>query len=408
MKILMISDFYPPYLGGAERAVADLSHELSVRGHDVEVATLWYEGLARREYDGAVLVHRLSGVTGRLPFLYRQAERQFHPPFPDPLLALQLRRLIAATQPAIVHGHTWMLFSALPLQASLGFPVVATLHDYALICPKKNLLYREETPCEFGLSTHCLRCAPDLYGRAKGWAVTAGLPAGRAWLHGVHTFTAISTYVEEVHRRDPMLRDYRINTIPNFVPDALLQTAPGAPLEDLPPEYVLFVGQLSRHKGVQVLLDAYARLRTDVPLVLIGTVKPDSPPFPESVIVLRDMPHEAIIRAMDHCRFVVSPAIWPEPFGLVTIEAMARGRAVIASGLGGALDIVQDGVTGRLTPVGDVEALRGAIQALLDAPHTAARMGSAGRARCEAHFSSSAVIGQFEALYMAARVEGNA
>src|SRR5260370_3263851 len=120
-------------------------------GQRVEVATLWSDGLGRRECDGAVVVHRLEGTTQRLPFLYKQAGRPFHPPLPDPLLTRRLGRLVTHLQPDVVHGHSWMMFSALPLRRTAGFAAVATLNAYALLCPKKTLLYRERPPCQYEL-----------------------------------------------------------------------------------------------------------------------------------------------------------------------------------------------------------------------------------------------------------------
>lgn len=396
----MVSDFYPPHRGGAERAVADLSAELSARGHDVSVATLWHEGQPRQGCDGAVRLHRLQGGVQRLPFLFSQAQQRFHPPAPDPALAVALRALLARERPDVVHGHTWMMLSALPLRRAYRFATVATLHDYALLCPKKTLLYEERTPCCHQLSAHCLRCAPQHYGAAKALVTTAGLAASRPAYRGVDAFVAISSYIAEQHVRRGLLPRQRIRTIPNFVRDDVAWGPPGPPLPQLPRDYMLFVGALGRHKGLEVLFDAYARLDSPLPLVLIGSVRPDTPAtLPPGVMMLPGLPHGEVIRAMDHCRFLVSPALWPEPFGLVAVEAMARGKAVVASRAGGLLDIVQDGQTGLLVAPGDAEELAQALRTLGGDPALAARMGQRGQARCAAHFSAGTVIESFLELY---------
>jgi glycosyltransferase involved in cell wall biosynthesis len=386
LSILMVSDFYPPHLGGAERAVADLGAELSERGHRVWVATLWHESLARRERDGLVEVHRLQGMAGRLPFLHSRPDRPFHPPIADPLLSRQLRGLIARLKPDVVHGHTWMFCSALPHRRALGFAAVATLHDYALLCPKKTLMHLEERPCPYHLGLRCPGCARRHYGTAKGLVTTAALWAGRGAYRGVDTFIAISSYMAEMHARDAALAPARIVTIPGFVRDELLRRPAGPPLPDLPAEYML--------------LDAYRRMETSVPLVLIGPRQPDAPAsLPPGVVVRPGSGHDEIIRAMDHCRFLVSPALWPEPFGLVAIEAMARGKALVASRAGGALDIVRDGETGLLVSPGDAQALAHAMRNLLGRPALAARLGRSGAARCAACFSAGAVVPTIEEVY---------
>ena len=174
----------------------------------------------------------------------------------------------------------------------------------------------------------------------------------------------------------------------------------GERLPGLPDDYMLYVGILGAHKGVHVLLDAYADLHSDLPLVLIGPRRPDTPTaLPPNVMVLPGLPHRDVIRAMDHCRFLVSPALWPEPFGLVTLEAMARGKAVIASRAGGVLDIVNDRETGLLVTPGDRQDLTAALRALLDDPPRAERMGRAGAARCAAHFVADAVIPRIVHVY---------
>jgi glycosyltransferase involved in cell wall biosynthesis len=102
---------------------------------------------------------------------------------------------------------------------------------------------------------------------------------------------------------------------------------------------------------------------------------------------------------MDHARFVVSPSLVPETFGLVNVEAMARGKAVIASRLGGALDIVEDGVSGLLVTPGDVGALATAMRTLTCAPDLASRMGRAGAIRCQASFSADSVVPHILGIY---------
>ncbi len=120
------------------------------------------------------------------------------------------------------------------------------------------------------------------------------------------------------------------------------------------------------------------------------------------VITIGDRAHDDVIAAIDGCRFLVSPALWPEPFGLVLIEAMARGKAVVASRAGGPREIVRDGETGLLVTPGDTEALARALRLLVDEPCLATRMGRAGAAQCAASFSAAAAMPRIEAVYDAA------
>jgi len=403
VKILMVADFYLPQVGGTERAVADLALELRQRGHAVIVATLWQEGLASYEELDGVPIHRLRGLSRSLPLLHTRPRQRYHPPVPDPLVATALAGLIARERPDVVHGHSWMLFSALPVCRARRIATVATLHDYALLCPKKTLLRDEVRPCPNGLGWSCPRCAAAMYGRPRGALASAALAAGRGSIRHVDRFIAISAHVATAHTRDGLLPDSRVVTIPNFVRDDVPRAPVRPRLPGLPDEYILFVGALGRHKGLRVLLDAYARLDTNIPLVLAGPARPDTPSsFPRGVIAPGHLAHDAVIAALDHCRFLVQPALWPEPFGLVLIEAMARGKAVVASRAGGPMEIVRDGDTGLLVAPGDTEALAAAMRLLLGDAALAARMGRAGAARRAAFFSANGVVPRVEAVYAAA------
>jgi glycosyltransferase involved in cell wall biosynthesis len=96
--------------------------------------------------------------------------------------------------------------------------------------------------------------------------------------------------------------------------------------------------------------------------------------------------------------FGVVPSVWPETFGNVVTEAMSRGRPVVASRLGGIVDIIEDGASGLLVPAADEEALAAAMQRLLDDDGLRSDLGTAARERVE-RFAASRVIPQFEALY---------
>ena len=110
------------------------------------------------------------------------------------------------------------------------------------------------------------------------------------------------------------------------------------------------------------------------------------------------LPREEVLRAWGHCLAAVVPSVWPEPFGLVAAEAMAAGKPVVASAVGGLAELVQDGITGIHVPPGDVTALRHALERIVaDAP-LRARLGAAGRERAQA-YSSDVVVGLWEQVF---------
>jgi glycosyltransferase involved in cell wall biosynthesis len=141
--------------------------------------------------------------------------------------------------------------------------------------------------------------------------------------------------------------------------------------EDEPP-HVLFAGRLSREKGVLELVEAARGMR----LVVAG----DGPLRDRVPEALGFVPHERLLGLYDRAAVVACPS-FREGFGVVCAEAMAHGRPVVASAVGGLRDLVADGETGFLVPPGDVSALREALERLLGDPELRKRMGAAGRER---------------------------
>jgi glycosyltransferase involved in cell wall biosynthesis len=169
---------------------------------------------------------------------------------------------------------------------------------------------------------------------------------------------------------------------------------------------ILYVGQLIRGKGVDILLEAFAMLRRDRPklgLVVAGAGNADGQLREQAgrlgvgdAIRFEGMVGEAELdRLYAGAALLAVPSRWPEPFGMVGLEAMRRGIPVAASAAGGIPDWLEDGVTGFLAKPGDPRSLAAAIARILDDPGLARRMGEAGRAKAERDFSFS---GSMDAL----------
>jgi glycosyltransferase involved in cell wall biosynthesis len=417
MHILQLSDFYRPVIGGLERHVETLSYELIRLGHTVTVVTLTTGDHPAEETIGGVRVIRIRGWIGGRAAFHLDGARLFHPTVPDPGAMAALRRLVRRERPDVVHSHSWLQYSYYPLQhAQRGPAHVVTLHDYGIACVKKTLQHvtRElassaggqlpgpsaahmSQPCSGPRLAKCLRCAPEQLGVLKGAALTTGLRASRI-LHGrADCYIAISTAVADGSRHALPSRS-KIVVIPTMVPNDLPALAQSTPRPTfLPPEdgYLMFVGALGRHKGVDVLLEARRRMRNRLPLVLIGTPRADTPRIDDpEVVVARNVPSAQVMASWMRASAAVVPSVWNEPLGQVAVEAMLVGRAVVASDVGGLRDVVEHGATGLMVPPGDPGALAAALDCLLDDPETRRRMGETGRLRAR----------QFEAAAVAPRV----
>jgi colanic acid/amylovoran biosynthesis glycosyltransferase len=159
--------------------------------------------------------------------------------------------------------------------------------------------------------------------------------------------------------------------------------------EDEPP-FVLYAGRLSPEKGVLVLVEA----ADGIPLVIVG-----DGPLREHVPGARGfVAHDELLKLYGRAAVVAVPS-YREGFGVVCAEAMAHGRPVVASAVGGLLDLVSDGVTGIHVPPGDVPALRAALERLLADRELRRRLGEAGRERVRERFSWSAVTDSTLAAY---------
>jgi glycosyltransferase involved in cell wall biosynthesis len=393
----MISDFYPPFVGGVEVLVSGLGRELVTRGHSVSVATLRADDLPATELIDGVHVHRIRSSTQRFERLFATRARPWAPPVADPEAIAGLRSVVRSEGPDVVHGHDWLARSFLPLKRRRGPAFVMSLHYYTLRCPKKNLMYRG-APCSGPFLIKCLGCAGRHYGRAKGAAVVLGqFTFSRAEAALVDLFLPVSHATAVGNGLPGSGLAYEV--VHNFVRptsdpsgDDRLHLLPSDP-------YLLFVGDVRADKGIHVLLDAYARLRDPPPLVVLGRTWPETPrKLPPGVTLLGDWPNVAVRAAMRRCLALVAPSVWPEPWGLVVSEALVAGRPVVASAIGGIPEVARDGYEALLVPAGDSQALAIALERVVEDHELRERLARAALARA-ANYTPEAVVPRFEAAY---------
>jgi glycogen(starch) synthase len=402
VKILQLAQFLPPVAGGEERHFWNLARNLAARSHQVTLL-----GFATGEdpagttvVDG-VRVVRVRTAASRMPVLYSDPSRPHALPLPDPAVSRVIAHEFAAGGYDVAHAHNWIVNSALRPAARAGVPVVMTLHDYSHICATKRLMEHGRSPCAGPAPRRCLSCAAGHYGPVNG-AVTVAANAAAAVRRArrISAVAAVSSAVADavaipagrwLHSATLTAR-----VIPNFIPDEIIvddiaPTAADAPL--------LFAGDLTADKGVQVLLDAYQQLKSPPGLVLAGRMPvPDAWRFPTGARWAGQLSHEDVVGLFRSARAVVVPSVWSDPCPTVVLEAMAAGRPVVGSASGGIVDMVLDGRTGLLVPPGDAAALAGALATLLSQPETGRAFGVAGRERAR-QFTVSAVVPRIEQMY---------
>ena len=393
VRILMLTQFYPPVVGGQERHVKTLSTALAGRGHQVDVLTIATDpaevGVAE---ESGVWVHRVATTAQRAPALYREAQRPHALPIPDPALWQSISRLLHGGRPYdVLHAHDWAVNSALGPARRTRTPIVLTMHDYGHVCATKRLMRGDEI-CPGPQFAACVQCAGRKHKSKLGPGVAVANMATRPWRErAVATFLPVSSAVAE----RTGLRPGTFEVIPNFIPDASV-TEVASHVEGGP---IVFVGDLSLDKGVGILLDAYRLLSNPPPMVLAGRTFEDVPlHLPPNVELAGVIDHAEVERLMASATVVVVPSIVPDCCPTVVLEAMAAGRPVIASSSGGIVDLVVDGVTGLLVSSGDVEALAGALSQVLSNSRLRRAMSESAVSHV-ARFTSSSVVSQIEAVY---------
>jgi glycosyltransferase involved in cell wall biosynthesis len=199
------------------------------------------------------------------------------------------------------------------------------------------------------------------------------------------------------------------SVIPNFVLDSAVVRPNADPAEEVvsgaPPalpeaDFLLFVGELSPRKGVPALLRAYESLGRHRPrLILVGRRTPDTPTqLPTGAEVHLDWPHEHVLAAFRRCLFAVLPSVVPDACPTTVLEAMAAGRPVITTSIGGIVDLIVDGESGLLVPPGNDRELAAAMGRVLADGGLRAQLGAGALEKVRA-FTASAVAERLEAVY---------
>jgi len=410
MRILLLAQFFPPDIGGEERHVFNLANTLAERGHRVAVATQRMVDVPDQEtLASGVRVHRFATAAMRLPGVY-STNRTHHPPLPDPLGVRELSRITRQERPQVVHAHNWIVNSAVALRRSssrgLRFGLVLTLHDFSHVCATKRLM-RMGSACEGPTVARCLPCATAHYGPAVGPLTAAATAMMRPWKnraidHVVCVSNAVASGNHIPHGPNTSI-------IPNFVLDEIAlgntRDTAEARAEDVPPnlpkeEFLLFVGELSRDKGLPTLLRAYESLgRKRPPLLLVGRRRPDTPThLPNGAEMCEEWPHDHVLAAFRRCLFAVLPSICLDACPTTVLEAMASGRPVVATTTGGIVDMVVDGETGLLVPPGDEYKLAEAIARLLNDTDLRIRLAAGAKKRVQ-RFTASTVAERLETVY---------
>lgn len=313
-----------------------------------------------------------------------------------------------AFRPDVVHVHG---AHNVPLEQRVmsEFATTKTLHVFDF-CPAATMYHHAtDTSCAFAPGLACvprqayLRCT--LSKRPSVWW-SQYRRASRLNEQNQHYSKLIvaSRYVQQAAVQSGYDAE-RITVLPYFtsIPDAISTPVTGE---------ILFVGRLVREKGVDLLLEALSTLGGDWTCTIVGEgmagadlrSQADRQGLSGRVKFAGWQSEADVARFIQQSSVVVVPSRWPEPFGIVGIEAMAMARPVVAFAVGGIPEWLDDGVSGWSVAPGDHGMLAERLARVLEHPEEADAMGVRGRARVQRDFSASAHLRQLLQIYEGLRV----
>jgi starch synthase len=391
MKIGLLTREYPPEVyGGAGVHVEYLARELE-RLEDVTVHC-WGDD---RPEENVRAYRGWDALAGKAPHL---AALQ--------AMSIDLTMTAGVEGAELVHSHTWYAqFAGHLAKLTYDIPHVATVHSLEPLRPWKA----EQLGGGYALSSFCERVALE-----AADAVIAVSKGSR----------------EDILAAYPAIDPERVEVIYNgidaeeYTPDTGTDVLERHGVDPGRPS-VVFVGRITRQKGVPYLVDAALQFDSEAQLVLCAGA-PDTPEIGAeverrverlraergNVVWIAEMlPKKDVIQLLSHATVFACPSIY-EPLGIVNLEAMACEAAVVATATGGIVEVVVDGETGLLVPFeqqpGGIEprdpeafaqAIAERVNALIADPARADEMGKAGRKRAVEAFDWSAIAAQTSEVY---------
>jgi starch synthase len=373
MKVTLFTKEYPPHVyGGAGVHVKFLAKELA-RIMDVDVRCFGEQD-SREAHLSA---------KGYAPWDQLKGAQKFSPVLET--LSVNLLSQCETLDADVVHTHTWYAhFAGLLAKTLYGVPFVATCHSLEPLRPWKE----EQLGRGYALST---------------------------WIEKICIESADKVVAVSRQMKADILEHFKIpadkvEVIHNGIDLDLWSKRPLSPALKaawgIADDYVLFLGRCTKQKGVEHLVDAAADIPCQVVMAMGGADTKDYEALiteklkgKKNIVHINKMLSEdEAAQLYSQARAFICPSIY-EPFGIINLEAMACQAPVIASSVGGIVEIVVQGETGLLIEPGVPAQISAAVRRLLEHPEEAQRMGRAGRLRAEQLFSWASIAQRTKKMY---------
>lgn len=387
MKVLVLSDYYPPNTkGGADIAAERLSSELARRGHSVRVLTT----VQTRADAGTITVRGVQ--VRRVPSSYPLRARNYMATY-NPLVVGRVAAEIADFRPDVIHAqniHTHISFQALISAQQARVPVVLTAHDHQLFCSSKFDCAPPERSVAISES-QCARCQRLRYFPLRNRLIKRAVRLSGARILAVSSALKDDLVangfppnsIRVVHNGiDPETMQVGEEQVRSFARHHALEGK----------KIVLFGGRVSHAKGIDQAVAALGLLPRELNFnfLVLGTTEDyisyilqmgHRLSVEDRTVFLPWLSGDELKAAFAMSNVCITPSIYREPFNLINIEAMALKKPVITTCFGGPPEVVVDGETGYVVDPRNVELMAARMTEILSDEKKAAAMGEAGYRR---------------------------
>ncbi|TRZ47749.1 glycosyltransferase [bacterium] len=376
MKICLVSNLYSPYaVGGAEIYVEKIAKRLSSL-HEVSVITTQpFQNFSSLKYSlikqNGIKIYSFYPIN-----IYHLLRLRYKPVFIKPFWhALDIwnhhsyftvNRILHEENPDIVHTHNLngISLSVIDSIKKAGLPLVHTCHDFSLLCPYANL------SCSLNKEDYCpqpvLPCS--IYRKFKKMVIDDK--------PDIVIFPSRST--GDIYLKNNFFKNAK-REILHYCVDA--PSIPSLEFKEDNCFNILYVGQLVKHKGVQVLINAFRNLQNQnlkLHIVGDGAYKKELQNFSEGdkrIIFHGKIPNKDIWRFYSLAQLTVVPSIWPEVLGIVILESLSMGTPVIGSNIGGISEVINDGFNGLIFKPADARGLKNILEKIILSPTLLKELG---------------------------------
>ncbi|MFO7992133.1 MAG: glycosyltransferase family 4 protein [Thermoplasmata archaeon] len=370
IKALFVTESFPPEsYGGGEISCSLLAQALAGRDEmEVTVLTSKVEGEEEFEKRGKVKVIRRLKTGGSRSSFKGNLKRRF-----------SFKRSVKKELEKMVENYDLVHFFNITSIVDVQKPSFATINSYVNFCPKGNLFYKDEHVCNGCASIKFMGCITNSE-YVGGYKLNPFLK--------YNPFFWLAIYLDYLKRKKGLKDVDHFFSLSGFI-DGLL-TEKGVPpgditkvlnmpdieksdgVLDLPKNgvNVSFIGQLSKIKGVALLITSFKELDKDANLIIVG----DGPEREKlegmaaknpNIMFFGEVGHELIHSIYEQSDVIVLPSLWPEPLSRVLLEAAYFGKPVVATDVGGSPEVIKHGYNGLLAEP-EVDDLRNKLRYIID------------------------------------------